>query len=1202
MPRPNPLRLSLLFLLLFVIACQNNQAIEFPPDNLPAIVGTKEAIHPSAEQPFLLSDSSPLKIPAAVPFDLNNITPGYFDSTDFLPFKNPPVERRFDPKSIASVDFDLDKIPGIAFTDTTMPILPGESIKIGRPKLKRGVESMIYDLGGILTDMQLVAVMEDRDGFVWIASDSKLYRYDGENLLAYLDIPAVVVLQQDKNGDIWACSTIKGIFRINPAANTVSLFQFPPEISQEKFFRMYVDDKGRIWAADEDKRMAYQIDLNKKLIKRIPGVQSPAGIFQDAAGRIWINQYRLGVVIIDEAAKKMQVLTKQDGLSDSLLSNAMPIQDAAGSVWISMENGLLNAVQLDSGRIRVYGPDQGLTIPTYIPSLTLDNKGHMWTGSSANLVSAKGIHVLDFIGQMSKKINARTGLNRNFVSRVYHSRDGAAWITTDAGLNMIQDETEYIRHAGHLDISTMAEDNNGRIWLGYLFDGLEILDPTTGKARRLTQNNGLVQNSVQYIVPDGNQTWIATIGNIQLLDESKKTSTIFGKEQGLSGTLNIFTKSADGRIWLGTDQMNGLLLYNAGLNSFFKLDSIHGLGAGGTGVVNCVYADKKNRVWIGSTSGGIQVIDLQKKSIRSLEGSPLLTKIAGSGYINSEDEAGNIWITTANDGAVMIKTTLDTVLKFEEGLISKRTTNVLTKGNKVYVATAAGLNVLTATAKSDTYSIAAFDRTTGFENLATSVISDMVRSNGEFWWGDRGVTVLDEGMEKQKKTKPETYISALQVMGKQINFQTVTADQHSYLSWDSLKGLYSMPTGLKLDHDHNNLQFQFLQKDPTGLEKDTISYRYVLEGLDKTWSESTDRSFSQTYQNLSPGKYTFKVSSRFQREWSEPQAFSFTIAPPWWKTWWAYLLYLLLASYLVWGFVRYRSRQLQKENQRLEKTVALRTSQLSQSIDELKAAQRQLIESEKMASLGELTAGIAHEIQNPLNFVNNFSEINVEMGKEFMDEIKTLSLPDEQKTALSASLHDMVTNQEKIEFHGKRASAIVKSMLLHSRNSNGDKEPTDINVLADEYLRLSYHGLRAKEKNFQAKLVTDLDPQAGKINIVSQDVGRVLLNLLNNAYFAVSEKAAAGIPGYQPTVWLSTHRSNGTVSISVRDNGNGIPEKAMSKIFQPFFTTKAAGQGTGLGLSLSYDIITNAHKGTLNAETKPGEGTTFVVELPAAVG
>jgi signal transduction histidine kinase len=293
----------------------------------------------------------------------------------------------------------------------------------------------------------------------------------------------------------------------------------------------------------------------------------------------------------------------------------------------------------------------------------------------------------------------------------------------------------------------------------------------------------------------------------------------------------------------------------------------------------------------------------------------------------------------------------------------------------------------------------------------------------------------------------------------------------------------------------------------------------------------------------------------------------------------------------VWAFFYFRSQRLRTENRLLETKVAQRTSQLEQSIQHLKATQSQLIQAEKMASLGELTAGIAHEIQNPLNFVNNFSEVNRELIGELKEAIEKGNIKEVKVIA-----DDIDSNEEKINQHGKRAEAIVRGMLQHSRGNSGQKEPTDINALADEYLRLTYHGLRAKDKTFNATLQIDFDKSIGLVNIISQDIGRVLLNLYNNAFYAIAEKKKQQPEGYEPTVSVSTKKENEQVIISIKDNGIGIPQKVLDKIYQPFFTTKPTGQGTGLGLSLSYDII-KAHGGEIKVETKDGEGSEFIIQL-----
>ncbi len=300
-----------------------------------------------------------------------------------------------------------------------------------------------------------------------------------------------------------------------------------------------------------------------------------------------------------------------------------------------------------------------------------------------------------------------------------------------------------------------------------------------------------------------------------------------------------------------------------------------------------------------------------------------------------------------------------------------------------------------------------------------------------------------------------------------------------------------------------------------------------------------------------------------------------------------------------------KKEQALNQQKRLQEEVTRQTAEIRTTLDNLKSTQAQLIQAEKMASLGELTAGIAHEIQNPLNFVNNFSELSVDLAKELKEEIDKVDIPEKDKEYIGDILSDLSQNQEKINHHGKRASSIVKGMLEHSRKSSGTKELTDINALADEYLKLVYQSLRAKDKDFNAELITDFDPNLPKVEVVSQDIGRVLLNLITNAFYAVNERSKKGEEGYKPTVSISTRliansptsQHANTLVIAVKDNGSGIPDAIKDKIFQPFFTTKPTGQGTGLGLSLSYDIV-RAHGGELKVETNEREGSEFIIQLP----
>ncbi|PWU22615.1 hypothetical protein C5B42_05570 [Candidatus Cerribacteria bacterium 'Amazon FNV 2010 28 9'] len=353
-------------------------------------------------------------------------------------------------------------------------------------------------------------------------------------------------------------------------------------------------------------------------------------------------------------------------------------------------------------------------------------------------------------------------------------------------------------------------------------------------------------------------------------------------------------------------------------------------------------------------------------------------------------------------------------------------------------------------------------------------------------------------------------------------------------------------------------------------EKNTDSLlkytRLMQSARDSIFSQARVREFQQT---------AFREIQRLQELNAEKERNQNRVR--------TYSLIVILFFLLTLAYILYRNATRRKKD----------AASIQKAYDELKSTQSQLIQSEKMASLGELTAGIAHEIQNPLNFVNNFSEVNQELFDEMETEFKNGNA-----TEAYAIASNIRQNLEKINQHGKRAESIVKGMLLHSRASTGQKEPTDLNALADEYLRLSYHGMRAKDKSFNCEIRTQFDPTTSKVNIIPQDIGRVMMNLYNNAFYSLAEKMKKQGNDFGPLLVVKTSHEKSKAEILIRDNGLGIAPEILGKIFQPFFTTKPTGQGTGLGLSLSYDIITKEHSGSVSVESRPGEGAEFKIQLP----
>jgi signal transduction histidine kinase len=414
---------------------------------------------------------------------------------------------------------------------------------------------------------------------------------------------------------------------------------------------------------------------------------------------------------------------------------------------------------------------------------------------------------------------------------------------------------------------------------------------------------------------------------------------------------------------------------------------------------------------------------------------------------------------------------------------------------------------------------------------------------------------------------------------------------------------------LRLPYANNSLRFAFAA--PTYGDEAGVTYRYTLEGADRDWS-GWDKQTEANYSSLGPGAYRLRVQARTSAgRVGEEGTYSFTILPPWYRSWWAYGVYALLLAGLLYAASRLLRRRIVAREQA---KAALREAELradaaaekakslqaeNEAYQRLKATQEQLLVQEKLASLGALTAGIAHEIKNPLNFVNNFADLSVELMDELREEVDKLKAgtpPDVEN--MKALLDDLTGNAKKINEHGKRADGIVRSMLLHSRGQTGERQATDINKLLEEYVNLTYHGMRAQDSSFNVTIERDYANDVGKVEAIPQDLSRVFLNLLNNACYAVNERAKKNGAGFVPRLRVRSVNLGDAVEIRIRDNGMGIPPDVREKIFHPFFTTKPTGQGTGLGLSISHDIVVQQHGGQLEVETEPGEFTEFIVRLP----
>jgi len=687
--------------------------------------------------------------------------------------------------------------------------------------------------------------------------------------------------------------------------------------------------------------------------------------------------------------------------------------------------------------------------------------------------------------------------------------------------------------------------------------------------------------------------------------------------------LNLL-KDSDGKLWVGTE--NGLNKFDPLTRTFKRFfHDPNDKESLSDDNIQSLYEDEDRNLWIATYRGGLNRLDMAtEKFTRYMHDPADTTSISGNstaGILQDDDKF--LWIGNYSTGLNKLNLKTGKFRRYLAGSSSRyfyidsngtllittdfgvyrynKSTDDFTpltdvihglQGELIFTFAEDNDKKLWAICSSGIFRIDLKDASVVRFGPESGIITDVLTGsilktrNGNLLFGTAyGFYTIDHSKLKIPTAVPKIYFKDLLVNGELIKEGSGILEK-PFIDTEEIN--------LSYDQNVFSIGFSAIDYGPA-----TKSVFYKLEGYDNDWRLLGSENVVY-YFGVPPGQYRFKTkaANRLNGIWVE-KSIALTITPPWWNTIWSYCLYGALFGVTVYSVHRVQKERLvkmEREKARLRELEQAR--EIEKAYTQLKSTQAQLIHSEKMASLGELTAGIAHEIQNPLNFVNNFSEVNKELIDELEQEADAGNFQE-----VKAIAKNIKENEQKIVHHGKRADAIVKGMLQHSRTGNVTKEPIDINALADEYLRLAYHGLRAKDKTFNATVKTNFDPTLGPITVIPQEIGRVILNLITNAFYTVADKKKqtpdlpTGQAGFEPRVTVSTKKVGEHVELKVADNGNGISQKVLDKIFQPFFTTKPAGQGTGLGLSLSYDIV-KAHGGEISVTTKEGEYTEFVIKLP----
>jgi signal transduction histidine kinase/ligand-binding sensor domain-containing protein len=1215
--------------ILFLVSCEHKKSVPFPEN--PSGFKVPVAV------PFKLPEAKPFQwreIPGdSIPkgftssFDIGKLPSVPFSINDFKSLKSP----------MSSIPLIFDKLPELKINLDTIKAKPVRVTKfrlpeplitrLNPPTKWEGTTSGLLRLAqseGLIGN-QIYALVADSLGSIWISTERGLCKYNGDVFQSYNflkrdltgNLEIIADFDLDKSGNIWMVADISGIYKLNTSSGIVEHYK-----TGAGFIRIQEDYDGLIWVTNPDKGFFFMDPRNcsiKQLALPISKTEATDtyGIFEDANNNLWIG-YRNKLAILNAERNSIRLIGKAEGLTIGIPYNFT--EDSKGNVWIAAFSKEAKSISLAEDKIFTLGANDGFY--GVCRDVVSDSFQRIW------IMDNDTVSIYDPVSHRLKKIPTGAAFRVDGLpSKAISDLKGNIWIgTAKSGIIIMESQgmlSEHFNTNNGLvsnEVWGILEDKYQRIWLA-TYRGINIYDPVKEKLYLLKLPDKISTNNFRKIsLLDDNHLLAGSVRGFCIIDIKINTLTTYQSNNSLAGNFWQGFYDHEENLWLSSSK--GVYKFNPDKNRMWNIDESSGL------ISNTVWflvPDQKGKIWIG-TGSGLNVIDPKENTIVSLGKEDGLTSNYSSMVFKNKMEE---MIIGGDKGFSIInqQRNLITNVSSKEGLIPEGLYDMTELNGRIHIGSENGLIIVDRPSASETgkaWRFTNYNKSEGFTSNDYNQGAAFPTSGGKVWWAASPVLSVILQDPIIDSVVPKAYITGINIMDqhpdfldlKQINSQLSVGDtiwnsertrysikdkfpiDSSYLaqnniSWDSLSPAFHMPIGLKMPYNQNSFNFTFTNLDIKG--RDKIVYRYILDGAELEWSETSSRFESKNYYNIQPGKYTFKVSSRgFNSVWSKPAELSFTIAPPWWETWWAYSIYsiLFIAGVLIADRFQ-KQRLIRIERGKAQIRELAQAKEIEKAYTELKSTQSQLIQSEKMASLGELTAGIAHEIQNPLNFVNNFSEVSNELIDEMNEELDKGDI--EEAKAIAA---DIKQNLEKINHHGKRADAIVKGMLQHSRSSTGTKEPANINALADEYLRLAYHGLRAKDKSFNASMKTDFDESIGNINIIPQDIGRVILNLITNAFYAVTEKKQQLSVGYEPTVSVNTKRSNGKVEIIVADNGNGIPQKVIDKIFQPFFTTKPSGQGTGLGLSMSYEIVTKGHGGELKVETKEGEGSVFTIVLP----
>ncbi len=953
--------------------------------------------------------------------NLENLPSKPFYPDGFIPLNVPMEESSFNFNVLQDTTINFKELPSKPINFKTSILEPPVKVQAGLPKIEKNAAVGILNFGEDqgLPGYLISAMLEDSNGMMWIATDKGLCRFDGEHLEIYDLIDSIFTgaqanvtsMLEDKKGRIWVYTSEKGIYVIDLQAGVVSNVIFSNQGINNIFYSMIMDSRDLIWVGTLRDGI-YIIDPNDNTYRHTPQLRpedngNTQNLAEDGKGNIWVGSPTgLSVINFDEGT----IQTVEHQKEFSLVSVNGLFIDSEDRIWIGTAENGVSIIDSNREKIQHLGRTQGITGSVH--HFTEGNDQNIW------MSSIDGVYIFDPAKQTLKRLNASNGLSDDPVVTTYLDKQGQIWIASAKGLNLMDTEglmPNFLTAADGLsgpDTWSFLEDKTGDLWIGSR-QGIDIYNPDKNQIKRVDQELQLTKSpGISYRIqqmPNGAYLIVAPRLGLAVFNPNQKTNTIITPAQGSN---TVFPASSlvdrDGRIWTGAFRNGVLELIDLKNKTFKTISNKDGL------IGDFIWElaeDDLGQIWVG-TDTAINIINVVDNTISHLmRNGSVEARNSGAFY---KDEAQRMWVGTRS--GILIadqkKKLLTTILP-ENGLINEAVYTLYENKGIVYVGTGDGLTVLTPNPNKLSNSEIGFD----FKSYGKDqgLIYTDFNAGGAFafanklWFGIETKVLTITNLPKIDTTRSVTHISGITISDQPQNFYdhnlisrhlpeldtlfTAQRDifypsgelpketgwlKENNITWDGIDGYFNLPVNLEIPFEQNYLSFQF-----TGTElanRNKTRYSYYLEGFDSEWSEISDNPFSENYRNLPAGDYTFKVHSRtFDGLWSQPAEFSFTILPHWTNTWWAWMLYVITFMIVVGSIVQYRSRALQRENVILDEKVKHRTAQLNKSVEELKLSQTQLVQSEKMASLGELTAGIAHEIQNPLNFVNNFSEVSNEL-------------------------------------------------------------------------------------------------------------------------------------------------------------------------------------------------------------------------------